>query len=94
MKADEIVAKLLQLHGLLEELLPAARALQDEERGPARLERALSAVRKYNAADKARWVTLAACPDFYLHSKRSTAILIARREGLPVAAAETIRRAI
>ena len=92
MNATEIVQKLQLVQALLQELLPAAQALQ--RHGPDKLERALHAVRKYTEADKARWRDLAATPDYYLHSKRSTGLLIARREGLPVAAAETIRHAI
>ena len=94
MSVDEIVEKLLQLQSLLQEVLPAAQALQGQANNSAKLERALDPVRKYSDADKARWRHLAACPDFYLHSKRSAGLIIARREGLPDAAADTIRRAI
>ena len=91
MNVDEIVEKLLQLQTLLLEVLPAAQALQGIGAKPQRTSKV---VRKYSESDKARWRQLAACPDFYLHSKRSTSLLIARREGLPLAAADTIRRAI
>ena len=94
MSVDEIVEKLLQLQSLLQEVLPAAQALQGDACNSAQIKRAFDPVRKYSEIDKARWRHLAACPDFYLHSKRNTALLIARREGLPAAAADTIRRAI
>ena len=94
MTAVELVEKLQLVQSLLQELLPAAHALQQRSDGSNKLERALAAVRKYTGADRARWRDLAASPDFYLHSKRSVGLLIARREGLPSAAAETIRRAI
>ena len=94
MNVDEIVQKLLQLQSLIEEVLPAAQALQGQANGLGQVQPARGAVRKYTGADKARWRDLAARPDFYLHSKRSVGLLIARREGLPAAAADTIRRAI
>ena len=94
MNAAEIVGKLQLIESLLQELLPAAQALQRTADGPGKLESALAAVRKYSASDKARWRDLAACPDLRLHSKRRASLLIARREGLPDAAADTIRRAI
>ncbi|RYF61529.1 MAG: hypothetical protein EOO27_01720 [Comamonadaceae bacterium] len=50
--------------------------------------------RKYTDADRFRWRALYATPDLAMHTKRRAALLIARREGLPNGAAETIRRAI
>ena len=57
-------------------------------------QRALNAARKYSDADKARWRDLAACVDLRMYSKRRAALLIARREGLSDAAADTIRRVL
>lgn len=94
MNAAEIVEKLQLVQSLLHELLPAAQALQARTDGAANLERALDSVRKYDDADKERWRNMAACVDLRLHSKRRASLLIARREGLPDGAAETIRRAL
>ena len=94
MNADEIVEKLQLVQSLLQELLPAAKALQSRPDAFRKLDHALAAVRKYSSADKARWRDLAACLDLRMHSKRRASLLIARREGLPDAAADTIRRAI
>ena len=94
MNAAEIVEKLQLVQSLLRELLPAAQALQGRTNGAAQLERALNAARKYSDADKARWRDLAACVDLRMYSKRRAALLIARREGLSDAAADTIRRVL
>jgi hypothetical protein len=84
MTPAEIVEGMREVQERLRQLLIAAQALEGsvkEKRG-----------RKYSDADRKRWRDMAAKPDLILHSNRSKSLLIARREGLPRGAAETIRR--
>ena len=95
MNVNEIVEKLLQLQSLLQEVLPAARALQARANSTAaNLGRAMASVRKYSTADVAKWRAMAASPDLNGCSKRNAARIIVRREGRPSAAIETVRRVI
>lgn len=92
---SEMAEKLRLVQSLIEELLPAAQDLRQRSGFLAeKRERAVAACRKYSDDDKERWRQLAAQPDLSMHSKRRASALIAMREGLPPAAADTIRRAI
>ena len=82
----DIIEGMREVQAKLRELMLAAQALN-----PLPVEHS---GRKYNEADRQRWREMATQIDLASHSKRSKSILIARREGLPAGAAETIRRVI
>lgn len=82
----DIIEGMREVQAKLRELMLAAQALDPLPIEPRS--------RKYTEADRARWREMAAQIDLSSHSKRSKSILIARREGLPIGAAETIRRVI
>ena len=93
--AEELQRQVLALQAMVELLLPAATLLQAKaEAIQQNTRRAASVNRIYTDDDRARWKALAQAPDMHRHSRRSAARLIAQREGLPLGAAETIRRAI
>lgn len=98
MTAEEMAVMVAHLEKLRDDLqrleaqVPAAKHKPLSVGRVESIKRAQEARRLYSNEEKDAWQALAALPDLAGHTKRSKAMLIAKRQGLPAAAARTIRR--